>query len=62
MASYEKGKTVESQISRRGFLKNSALVLGAVAAFDFKDIGSAVAAQQTKVRVFLQRISAPMDY
>jgi hypothetical protein len=52
---------MKNQISRRGFLKNSALVLGAAVAFDFKDLGSAIAAQQNKSQMFLPRISAPMD-
>jgi len=43
---------MERQISRRSFLKGSAIVLGAVAVCDFKGIGSAVASGQNKSQVF----------
>ena len=40
------------QISRRSFLKNSAIVLGTVAVYDLKGIGNVFAAQQEKSQVF----------
>jgi len=43
---------MEDQITRRSFLKKSALALGTVAVCDLKGIGGAVAAQQEKSRVF----------
>jgi 4-oxalocrotonate tautomerase len=41
MAPIERRKGVEKKISRRSFLKRSAVVLGAVAVCDFEGIGSA---------------------
>jgi hypothetical protein len=38
---YGKEKRLEKQISRRNILKKSTIVLGTVAACDFKGIGSA---------------------
>lgn len=46
---------MEKQISRRNFLKITALALGAVAVSDFRVIGSAVAASQNKSRVFFTK-------
>ncbi len=46
---------MERQISRRNFLKISAIALGTVAVSDFKGIGSAFAAQQDKSRVFFTK-------
>lgn len=46
---------MERQISRRGFLKISAMALGTVAVSDFKGIGSAVAAPQDKSRIFFTK-------
>jgi hypothetical protein len=46
---------MDREISRRSFLKNSAIALGTVALCDFKVIGSAVAAQQKKSRVFFTK-------
>ena len=43
---------MEGQISRRSFLKNSAIALGGVAVCDVKGIGSALAAQPDRSRVF----------
>jgi len=43
---------MERKISRRGFLKGSAIALGAVAVCGFKGIDSAVAAGQNKSQVF----------
>jgi len=43
---------MERQISRRSFLKGSAIALGAVAVCGFKGMGSAVAAGQNKSQVF----------
>ena len=43
---------MERKISRRGFLKGSAIALGAVAVCGFKSIDSAVAAGQNKSQVF----------
>ena len=43
------------QISRRSFLKISAIALGTMAVSDFKSIGSAFAAQQNKSRVFFTK-------
>jgi hypothetical protein len=52
---------MERQISRRNFLKISAIALGTVAVSDFKGLGGAFAAQQDKSRVFLRRISVSTD-
>lgn len=46
---------MEREISRRRFLKNSAIALGTVAVWDFKGIGSAFAAQQDKSQVFFTK-------
>ncbi|ABQ28511.1 twin-arginine translocation signal domain-containing protein [Geotalea uraniireducens] len=46
---------MEKQISRRSFLKTSAIALGTVAVCDFKGIGSAVAAGQSKSQVFFTK-------
>lgn len=46
---------MERQISRRRFLKISAMALGTVAVGDLKGIGSAVAAPQDKSRVFFTK-------
>ncbi len=46
---------MEKQISRRNFLKISALALGTVAVSDFKVIGRAVAAPQDKSQVFFTK-------
>ena len=46
---------MERQISRRSFLKKSAIALGTVAVCDFKGIGSAVAAPQNKSQVFFTK-------
>lgn len=46
---------MEGEISRRSFLKQSAIVLGTVAVCDLKVIGSAVAAQQNKSQVFFTK-------
>jgi uncharacterized protein len=43
---------MRKQISRRNFLKTSAIALATVAVSDFKGTGSAVAAQQEKSQVF----------
>jgi uncharacterized Fe-S center protein len=43
---------MERQLSRRSFLKGSAIALGAVAACGFKGLGSAVAAGQNTSQVF----------
>jgi hypothetical protein len=43
------------QISRRSFLKNSAIVLGAVAVGNLKGLNSALAAQQGKSQVFFTK-------
>jgi len=43
------------KISRRGFLKGSALALSAVALGDFKRVGSAVAAGENKSQVFFTK-------
>lgn len=46
---------MERQISRRSFLKNSAIALGTVAVCDFTGIGSAVAALENKSQVFFTK-------
>jgi uncharacterized Fe-S center protein len=46
---------MERQISRRNFLKISAMALGTVAVSDFKVIGSAFAAPQDKSQVFFTK-------
>lgn len=46
---------MEKEISRRSFLRNSAVALGAVAVSEIKGIGSAFAAQQDKARVFFTK-------
>jgi uncharacterized Fe-S center protein len=46
---------MEKQISRRNFLKTSAVALGAVAASGFTGMGSAFAAQQDKSQVFFTK-------
>lgn len=46
---------MERHISRRSFLKGSALALGAVTLVDFKSIGSAVAAGGNESRVFFTK-------
>ena len=46
---------MEREISRRNFLKTSAIALGAVAVSDFKGIGSAFAAQKDKSQVFFTK-------
>ncbi len=46
---------MERQISRRSFLKKSAIALGTVAVCDFKGVGSAVAARQNKSQVFFTK-------
>ncbi len=43
------------QISRRSFLKKSAIALGTVAVCDFKGIGSAVAARQNQSQIFFTK-------
>ena len=43
------------QISRRSFLKSSAIALGTVAVCDFKGIGNVFAAQQEKSQVFFTK-------
>jgi hypothetical protein len=52
MALIERRQNMERKISRRGFLKGSAIALGAVAVCGFKGIDSAVAAGQNKSQVF----------
>ena len=46
---------MERPISRRSFLKTSAIALGTVAVCDFRGIGSAVAARQNKSQVFFTK-------
>jgi len=46
---------MKMKISRRSFLKGSALALGAVALGDFKSAGSAVAAGEKKSQVFFTK-------
>ncbi len=46
---------MERQISRRSFLKGSAIALGTVAVCGFEGIGSAVAAPQNKSQVFFTK-------
>jgi hypothetical protein len=46
---------MEKRISRRSFLKGSALALGALSVLDFKGIGDAVAASQNKSQVFFTK-------
>jgi hypothetical protein len=46
---------MERQISRRSFLKKSALALGTAAVCDFKGMGSALAAPQNQAQVFFTK-------
>ena len=46
---------MEREISRRSFLKKSAIALGTLAACDFKGMGSAFAARQDKSQVFFTK-------
>ncbi len=46
---------MEWEISRRSFLKRSALALGTIALSDFKSIGSAIAAPENKSQVFFTK-------
>jgi hypothetical protein len=48
----KKLENMENPISRRSFLKKSAIALGTVAAYDFKVIGGALASRQDKSQVF----------
>lgn len=46
---------MESKISRRSFLKTSAIVVGSVAVSDFRWFGTALAAQQNRSEVFFTK-------
>jgi len=46
---------MDRRISRRNFLKGSSIVLGAVAAGDFRGLDSALAAQQGKAQVYFTK-------
>jgi uncharacterized protein len=46
---------MERQISRRNFLKTSAIVVGSVAVSDFRWFGTALAAQQNRAQVFFTK-------
>lgn len=50
---------MKHSISRRSFLKNSAITLGTVAACNLKGIGSVLSAQPDKSRVFFSRDITP---
>jgi uncharacterized Fe-S center protein len=50
-----KEKSMERKISRRSFLKTSAIVVGSVALYDFKGFGTALAAQQNRSQVFFTK-------
>jgi uncharacterized protein len=47
-----KGKNMNKKISRRSFIKNSAIALGTAATFNFSGMGGAFAASKNKSQVF----------